>query len=423
MKACAKIVLRPDEDHVLTETLDGNNRYNSGNVSTEISNNSGRKNSREVRDTNNGNNESNYGVLSLEKTQQATHALSFSNPVYELSNPSAGENSIEPASQTTNIATEIASPTIVVQDIPNVAFKVEHIITPMSCNPGRIGDFRSGLESRWRVAHAIYPYMACIALAYCVTLSLYPGIESEIISCSLGSWMPVLLMFTFNLSDVIGKVLAAVPYNWSRRQLILMSGLRALLVPLLLLCCAPRARPVIDGESAAFIFTAALGITNGLAGSLPMILAPAKVPSTLKEITGNMMTLSYNLGLTVGSLVGYVFDSMLGKQLTDPCPVYPFVAKPPVPTFNLSTSTIMPTSLIPLAATILTTISTTSIPFLSSTLSATTSSASSSISSLSAMNSGSHANLIQNIIDDSKVTTALYNSTQYFLNSTYDNND
>lgn len=35
-----------------------------------------------------------------------------------------------------------------------------------------------------------------------------------------------------------------------------------------------------------------------------MMLAPSKVPVTLKEITGNMMTLSYNVGLTAGSLIG-----------------------------------------------------------------------------------------------------------------------
>jgi solute carrier family 29 (equilibrative nucleoside transporter), member 4 len=141
--------------------------------------------------------------------------------------------------------------------------------------------------------------------------------------------MPVLLMFTFNTTDVIGKFLAAVPYSWSRRQLVLMSGLRALLVPLLLLCCAPRSQPIISGETTAFIFTAALGLSNGLAGSLPMMLAPAKVPATLKEVTGNMMTLSYNVGLTAGSLVGYVFDSMLGPQQSNPCPVYPYVPKAP----------------------------------------------------------------------------------------------
>ncbi|XP_035892498.1 equilibrative nucleoside transporter 4 [Anopheles stephensi] len=309
MKACAKIVLRPDDDHTLSETLDG-----------DISS-------------------TRYGVLTLDSSPPVhmptgSTALSFSNPVYDLSNPTAGETVLE--TNMTNLTSSgdvttrsITATTAPNSDLPNVAFKVEHVMTPDICSSGRLGSFRSGLESRWKVARAIYPYMACIAMAYCVTLSLYPGIESEIISCNLGTWMPVLLMFTFNASDVAGKLLAAVPYSWSRRQLILMSGLRALLVPLILLCCSPREQPVIAGEAAAFIFTAALGITNGLAGSLPMMLAPDKVSATLREVTGNMMTLSYNIGLTAGSLVGYVFDAMLGPQLPNPCPQYPFV--PPKP--------------------------------------------------------------------------------------------
>lgn len=157
-----------------------------------------------------------------------------------------------------------------------------------------------------------------------------------------------------------GKVLAAVPYAWSRRQLILMSSLRALLIPLLLLCVAPRKNPTISGELPAFIFTAALGLSNGLAGSLPMLLAPQKVAAPLKEMAGNIMTISYMTGLTAGSLVGYVFENMLGPPIAFPCLQYPYVPKKPdeietttamiqttttqlVPTFiSLFTSTLSP---------------------------------------------------------------------------------
>ena len=48
--------------------------------------------------------------------------------------------------------------------------------------------------------------MVGILLSYMVTLSLFPGIESEIQSCHLGDWMPVILMATFNITDLIGKV-------------------------------------------------------------------------------------------------------------------------------------------------------------------------------------------------------------------------
>lgn len=299
-KACAKIVLRPYDDSHL-EINDNHSPTTHGPRS-----------------------ETKYGVLSVDNPGSPTQAhlttttaLSFSNTVYELSNPSAGENTLEAAFR--NTPERPAKSTV-----PNVAQdKVEHIITP-TCSSGHLGNFKSGLESRWRVAHAIYPYMCCIALAYCVTLSLYPGLESEIKSCKLKTWMPVLLMFTFNTADMLGKILAAVPYNWSRRQLTLLSGLRTLLVPLLLLCCTPRERPVISGETPAFIFTAALGLSNGLAGSLPMMLAPSKVPASLKEVAGNMMTLSYNVGLTIGSLLGYMFDAILGPQIDKPCPTFPY---------------------------------------------------------------------------------------------------
>lgn len=296
-------------------------------------------------------------MANAKKTTPA--ALSFSNPVYELSNPSAGESVIEGLN---NLPEMPSTPQEPPTTPTTVAYKVEHVLTPGNCTPGKLSDLKNGFASRWRVAQSIYPYMVCIALAYCVTLSLYPGIESEIISCSLGTWMPVLLMFTFNTADLIGKTLAGVPYPWSRRQLILMSGLRIVLVPLLLLCCAPRHQPVISGETSAFFFTIALGISNGLAGSLPMMLAPAKVPATLKEVTGNMMTLSYNVGLTVGSFIGYVFESMLGAQLTSPCPKYPYIADP---TRYHSTTT--STMLAPTAAEILS--NSTAFAILTSTLS------------------------------------------------------
>jgi hypothetical protein len=48
--------------------------------------------------------------------------------------------------------------------------------------------------------------MLTIALAYFVTLCLYPGIESEIPSCTYGNWMPVILMAGFNAADLVGKV-------------------------------------------------------------------------------------------------------------------------------------------------------------------------------------------------------------------------
>jgi len=63
-----------------------------------------------------------------------------------------------------------------------------------------------GLLARLEVAKLIFPYMVSIGAAYFITLCLYPGIVSEIISCKFESWMPVILMTAFNASDLLGKV-------------------------------------------------------------------------------------------------------------------------------------------------------------------------------------------------------------------------
>ena len=160
-----------------------------------------------------------YGVLNLDTPPSAAqHALSFSNPVYELSNPSgAGDGSIESAlirsseSSTASSAVTatmnhdiLSSPT---GNAPGTAYKVEHVLSSQSTpNFRSFSRLRDGMDERLKVAKQIFPYMTCIALAYCVTLALYPGLESEIISCNLKSWMPVLLMFTFNTTDVIVSV-------------------------------------------------------------------------------------------------------------------------------------------------------------------------------------------------------------------------
>lgn len=56
------------------------------------------------------------------------------------------------------------------------------------------------------------------------------------------------------------------------------------------------------------LYVAFLGVTNGLAGSLPMLLASLKVDGRRKELAGNIMTISYMFGLILGSGIGYVFE-------------------------------------------------------------------------------------------------------------------
>jgi solute carrier family 29 (equilibrative nucleoside transporter) protein 4 len=82
------------------------------------------------------------------------------------------------------------------------------------------------------------------------------------------------------------QVLASIPWQWSRGQLLGSAAARILLVPLLLLCAAPRYRPFIPGDGFPMFFSALLGLSNGVIGSVPMIQAPGKVPEEYRELTG-----------------------------------------------------------------------------------------------------------------------------------------
>ncbi|KZC13475.1 PREDICTED: equilibrative nucleoside transporter 4 [Dufourea novaeangliae] len=246
-------------------------------------------------------NESASGNTDLNGMNQYS-AFSFSNPVYEPSAPSGNP----PGS---------AGPTYKVEDV--VVMKGTYGSQTNKPWP----EIKRGLLARLEVAKIIFPYMASIGVAYFVTLCLYPGIMSEIISCKLESWMPVILMTAFNASDVLGKLLALIPYDWKRTQLLYFSTARVILIPLFLLCALPRGDPILAAEEYPLLFSCLLGVTNGIVGSVPMMQAPTKVPEGHRELAGNIMTLSYTTGLTVGSLLAYMMDTCFGLpvQAKDVC--------------------------------------------------------------------------------------------------------
>ncbi|XP_026499290.1 equilibrative nucleoside transporter 4 isoform X2 [Vanessa tameamea] len=276
--------------------------------------------------------EASYGVLKLQSPAPSTgiaeaeNTFSFANPVYS---PTASAPVPVPLVSSPPSVSEQSTVPPTTLRTPRPSYKVEDVVFESPERPTSWRNFKRGVLARWAVARAIYPYMVSIGLVYFTTLSLYPGIASEVPSCRLGSWMPIILMSSFNLFDFIGKIAAAWPYEWSRSQLLMASGLRLLLVPLLLLCAAPRHSPHIVGDVYPIMFSVVLGFTNGLFGSVPMIMAPSRVGREHREIAGNMMTLSYNGGLLSGSLVSYLLLGMLGPP-AEACRIYPTPVLPTV---------------------------------------------------------------------------------------------
>ena len=88
--------------------------------------------------------------------------------------------------------------------------------------------------------------------------------------------------------SICAQIIASVPYDWPRGRLFFCTLGRLLFVPLLMLCAAPRSAPVFRDASWPLVFSLLLGITNGYFGSVPMILAPSRVPDAHKELTGDV---------------------------------------------------------------------------------------------------------------------------------------
>ncbi|OXU25295.1 hypothetical protein TSAR_006457 [Trichomalopsis sarcophagae] len=290
------------------------------------------------------------GSVDMGNTTGQFFEFSFSNPVYDPTAPSGNP----PGS---------AGPTYKVEDI--VVMRGSYGNT-QSTTSKRWSGIKRGLVARMEVAKLIYPYMASIGMAYFVTLCLYPGIISEIISCRFGSWMPVILMTCFNGADLIGKMLATLLCQWTRTQLMHFSCARTLLILLFLMCAMPRLSPVLSNELFPVILSIVLGITNGIVGSVPMVQAPTKVAEEYRELAGNIMTLSYTTGLIFGSILAYMLDACLGPPVTAKqiCPkptIYPVVAITPMSISNV-TMNLLTTAATTLASTTSSTPIPTTIP-------------------------------------------------------------
>ncbi|KAG9343020.1 hypothetical protein JZ751_015238 [Albula glossodonta] len=158
---------------------------------------------------------------------------------------------------------------------------------------------------RYIVARVIWTYMMSIAVSYFITLCLFPGLESEIRNDMLGDWLPILVMAIFNMSDFVGKILAALPYDWKGGRLLMLSCVRVVFIPLFIMCVYPVESPALSHPAWPCIFSLLMGISNGYFGSVPMILAAGKVPPEQRELAGNTMTVSYMTGLMMGSAVAY----------------------------------------------------------------------------------------------------------------------
>ena len=211
----------------------------------------------------------------------------------------------------------------------------EHLVPPNDLVPLLDPDkpryfwanFLEGFHTRMDIirGRGLWVHMCAIAGVYISSLFLFPGFVTSVKPLGKNldylqrngidpSWVPVILVTTYNSCNLCGKVLSSFidPKRTSPSLLLQGSLARFMIVPVFLFCVYPQDSPYFYDVRIPFALTVMLGISNGYFGSASMIIAPQVVtaPSD-RELVGNMTTLSIHVGLAIGSVGAYAFQFII----------------------------------------------------------------------------------------------------------------
>ncbi|KAG9455766.1 hypothetical protein H6P81_000274 [Aristolochia fimbriata] len=156
----------------------------------------------------------------------------------------------------------------------------------------------------WDVWKRIQWFTFGLVIIYTVTLSIFPGfITEDVKSKFLSDWYPILLITTYNVSDLVGKCLTASSVPKNTKKVTWFCVARLLFYPLFAACL--HGPPFFRMEIPVILLTSALGLTNGYLTSSVMILAPKIVSIEEAETAGMLMALFLGIGLVGGSVLGW----------------------------------------------------------------------------------------------------------------------
>ena len=156
----------------------------------------------------------------------------------------------------------------------------------------------------------------CVWLNFCITLSVFPSVNSGIKSISHDTpttttyFTPVTCFLLFNFGDFIGRSAAGSVQLLNNKWLLILSVARVVFIPLFLLCNylpAERTVPVIfNSDIYPIVFMTIFSFTNGYFASLAMMYGPSLVPSGPEQPTaGAYMAFGLGLGLMSGAFVSF----------------------------------------------------------------------------------------------------------------------
>mmetsp|Transcript_14691 Transcript_14691/g.46099 ORF Transcript_14691/g.46099 Transcript_14691/m.46099 type:complete len:526 (-) Transcript_14691:133-1710(-) len=142
----------------------------------------------------------------------------------------------------------------------------------------------------------------CVFYVFFVTLSLFPGLITEIQPVSehifgTDGWFQICLISTFMLGDLIGRSLPQVWIGLTPNNYWIAVLARTAFYPLIAFCIRPHYFDQSDIIPILVVLT--LSVSNGYLGTLAMMFGPQRVEENEKEVGGIIMSFFLNAGIFV----------------------------------------------------------------------------------------------------------------------------
>jgi len=145
------------------------------------------------------------------------------------------------------------------------------------------------LRRLWKEALVVF-------LVFFVTLSLFPSMTAQINTTTplSQSWFSVLMVFTFQVFDFVGRSLPRFFILFSPKTLWIPTLLRLGFFPLFILCIEPV---VFSSDGWYYAFMVVFAMSNGYCGTLAMMFGPTNALEHEKEVAGIVMSFFLNFGI------------------------------------------------------------------------------------------------------------------------------
>jgi len=162
--------------------------------------------------------------------------------------------------------------------------------------------------SNKQLLHQNMDYALDVFLIYILTLSIFPGFLAEDTgSHSLGSWYVLVLIASFNVSDLIGRYLPLIEQIklTSRKGLLLAVISRFLLIPAFYFTAK------YGDQGWMIMLTSLLGLSNGHLTVCVLTEAPKGYKGPEQNALGNLLVLFLLAGIFVGAVSDWLW--LIGK--------------------------------------------------------------------------------------------------------------